>query len=299
MPYVRDSFWRGREFTSLAHMQAAAVDWCRDVAGQRSHRGLDGAAPAAVFAAVERPALRPLPRTGFVLATWSTGKVGPDIHVKVGPALYSVPWRLIGQRVQARCTATSVQIIHDGTVVATHVRAERGRRTNPDQYPPEKIAFHLRTPTWCRTTAQTVGPACRQVIEALLVDNALFRIRGAQGILALRGKHGPAALERACATALAAGDPSYRTIKGILALTPPSTRPAGLTHRSAGPERGAAAAVPAFLRGQHELSPASPVAGTNVVLLPTTSVNPTTNGTTNATTNQTSNGSDVATEAAR
>ncbi len=33
--------------------------------------------------------------TPFVLAAWSTGKVGPDIHVKVGPALYSVPWRLL------------------------------------------------------------------------------------------------------------------------------------------------------------------------------------------------------------
>ena len=39
-------FWRGREFGSLEQMQDAAVTWCRDVAGQRSHRGLDGATPA-------------------------------------------------------------------------------------------------------------------------------------------------------------------------------------------------------------------------------------------------------------
>jgi hypothetical protein len=51
MPYVRDSFWRGREFVSLQQMQAAAIDWCRDVAGQRRCRPLDGACPAAVFAA--------------------------------------------------------------------------------------------------------------------------------------------------------------------------------------------------------------------------------------------------------
>ncbi|MGI8694739.1 MAG: Mu transposase domain-containing protein [Geodermatophilaceae bacterium] len=42
-----------------------------------------------------------MPATQFGLATWSTGKVCPDIHVKVGPARYSVPWPLIGQRVQA------------------------------------------------------------------------------------------------------------------------------------------------------------------------------------------------------
>jgi len=39
-----------------------------------------------------------------VLATWSTAKVGPDIHAKVGKTLYSVPWRLIGQRLDARET---------------------------------------------------------------------------------------------------------------------------------------------------------------------------------------------------
>ena len=49
MPYIRDSFWRGRQFASVAEMQAAAVDWCRDVAGRRSCRPLSGAAPASVF----------------------------------------------------------------------------------------------------------------------------------------------------------------------------------------------------------------------------------------------------------
>jgi transposase len=81
MPYVRDSFWRGREFTSLQAMREAAVRWSSEVAGQRACRPLDGAAPAAVFAAVEQQALRPLPVAPFVLATWSAARVGPDIHL--------------------------------------------------------------------------------------------------------------------------------------------------------------------------------------------------------------------------
>jgi len=76
MPYVRDSFWRGRAFTSLWDMQSGAVRWSREVAGARACRPLDGAAPAAVFAAVEAPALGPLPATPFVLATWSSGSPG-------------------------------------------------------------------------------------------------------------------------------------------------------------------------------------------------------------------------------
>ena len=129
MPYVRDSFWRGREFTSLQQMQAAALTWCRQVANVRSHRSLDGASPVSVFDAVEAAALKPLPHNDFVLATWSTGKVGPDCHVKVGKALYSAPWKLIGQQVDARAAGNTVQILHQGTVVATHVQLLRGRAT--------------------------------------------------------------------------------------------------------------------------------------------------------------------------
>jgi transposase len=230
MPYVRDSFWRGREFTSLDAMRADALTWCVEVAGTRACRPLDGAAPAAVFAAVEAPALMPLPVAPFVLATWSSARVGPDIHAKVGATLYSVPWRHIGDRLDARSTATMVQLFHHGDLIKTHPRKDRGKQTDLGDYPPEKIAFHLRTPTWCRRRATDIGPAATGVIDELLAENALFRLRAAQGVLGLADKHDPARLEAACAKATAAGDPSYRTIKGILAAgteTTPTARPGG------------------------------------------------------------------------
>ncbi|MFE6848770.1 hypothetical protein [Streptomyces sp. NPDC057686] len=43
MPYVRDSFWRGREFASVEHVQAEALAWCRKIAGRRQCRPLGGA----------------------------------------------------------------------------------------------------------------------------------------------------------------------------------------------------------------------------------------------------------------
>jgi hypothetical protein len=194
-----------------------------------------------VFAAVEAQALKPLPARPFTLATWSTGKVGPDIHVKVGKALYSVPWRLIGQRLDARQTWTTVQLFHNGTLVATHARAQRGRRTDMSHYPPEKIAFTLRTPTWCRRRAAEIGPGCVAVIAALLEVGALYRLRSAQGVLGLAGKYSPRRLEAACVKAVAVGDPSYRTIKGILAAgaetdpPPPSTGDGGAAAHLHGP----------------------------------------------------------------
>jgi hypothetical protein len=82
-----------------------------------------------------------------------------------------------------------------------------------EHYPPERIAFHMRTPIWCRH-AEEIGPACSAVIAALLEVNALFRLRAAQGVLGLRAKHAPARLEAACAKAIEVGDPSYARHQG-------------------------------------------------------------------------------------
>jgi transposase len=61
MIYVRDSFWKGRAFASLAQMQTDGVRWSLQVAGLRHCRSLDGAQPLRVFEALEAEALKPLP----------------------------------------------------------------------------------------------------------------------------------------------------------------------------------------------------------------------------------------------
>jgi hypothetical protein len=103
-----------------------------------------------------------------------------------------------------------------------------------------------------------VGPACATLVGELLAVNALFRLRQAQGVLRLGQRHGDARLEAACARALEAGDPSYRTVKGILAA---GTERAPLT--AAAGDGGA----PAFLHGPDALFAAGPAAAGNVVSL--------------------------------
>jgi len=253
VPYVRDSFWRGREFVSLPQMQAEAVRWSLEVAGQRHCRPLEGAAPAAVFDAVEKEALKPLPAGPFVLATWATAKIGPDIHAQAGKVLYSVPWQHIGKTADVRLTGTMVQFFIGGDLVKTHPRKIRGKQTDFGDYPPEKIAFHMRTPAWCRRQAAAIEPACEQVIGELLAENALYRLRSAQGVIGLADKHDPARLEAACARAITAGDPSYRTIKGVLAAgTEQDQLPAA-------PGDGGASA---FLRGPASFANVIPLPGT-------------------------------------
>jgi len=51
---------------------------------------------------------------------------GPDIHVKVGAALYSVPWRFIGAHLDARASHAQVQLFSAGELVKTHITASAG-----------------------------------------------------------------------------------------------------------------------------------------------------------------------------
>ena len=153
----------------------------------------------------------------FVLATWSTARVGPDIHAKVGKTIYSIPWRYLGQRVDARSTPSVVQFFHQGTLIATHGRKPQGKQTDLSHYPPEKIAFPMRTPTWCRTRAAEIGPACRHGHRRPAAKSTpCSGCAPRKASSAWPTKHSPARLEAACAKAIAVGDPSYRTVKGIL-----------------------------------------------------------------------------------
>jgi transposase len=239
MPYIRDSFFAGRDFSCLAQMQAEALRWVTDVYGRHKHRGLDGQTPASVFTAVEADALMPLPPRPFESVVYSVGRVAPDCHVKSGKALYSVPWRLMGQQVTVRTAGDVVQIFCADTVVATHVLHLSGRSTNVEHYPPHKIAHTLRSVTWCRTQAEQIGPGAVAIVAELSQVNAIHRLRAIQGIIRLRDTYGDARLDAACARALQVGDPNYRTVKGILV--------AGTEHGDDPPQH--APTPPAILRG--------------------------------------------------
>jgi hypothetical protein len=80
-------------------------------------------------------------------------------------------------------------------------------------------------------------------VLALMEVNALYRLRQAQGVVGLADRHGAERLEAACRRALAVGDPSYKTVRGILAAgtendgeTAPETPPAAPAHLH-GPQR--------------------------------------------------------------
>lgn len=127
-----------------------------------------------------------------------------------------MPWRFIGRRLDAREATATVEFFDNGEVVKTWPRAERGKQTDFADYPPEKIAFFMHTPVWCRKRAGELGPGVSELVNALLEGQALHRLRSAQGVVGLAEKHGAERLDAACRRAIDVGDPGYRTVKGIL-----------------------------------------------------------------------------------
>ena len=68
MPYIRDAFWGGKDWPSVAAMNEAAARWCREEAGHRIH-GTTGRSPAVHFQTDEHPVALPLPPQPWELAT--------------------------------------------------------------------------------------------------------------------------------------------------------------------------------------------------------------------------------------
>lgn len=216
--YVKRNFLGGREPTSLTQANADVRRWCLTTAGQRTH-GTTRKQPLTQFESVEKAALKPLPNAPYDLAIWKKAKLHEDCYVVFDNAYYSGPFRLVGQELFVHGGSREVRLYTpDYQLVATHERAQEAgqRQTHPDHLPPDKVAGVFLTRVTCLAAAADIGPATAEVVQTLLADPTLERLPMVRRLLAWRDRVGDTRLEAACARALRYGDPSYKTVKGIL-----------------------------------------------------------------------------------
>jgi transposase len=214
--YVKGNFLPLREFRDLADLNAQACRWVMEEAGVRIH-GTTRERPLERFA-VETPLMRALPAIAPDLGTWHRVVVHRDCHVQFDRRLYSVPFALVGKRLWLRATDSFVAIYEDYRLVANHLRARKlgERLTVTAHLPPEAQAFFARDRRWCVARAAEIGPATAELVERLLSDRIVERLRAAQGVLRLAETYSPARLESACVRALYHASPFFRTVKTIL-----------------------------------------------------------------------------------
>ena len=209
---------RNRTFFSLAEANRAIrehVAWLNS----RPFKKLAGSR-ASLFEELDRPALRPLPATPYEYAVWKQAKVSIDYHVEVERHYYSVPYGLVGVRVDVRASARTIEVFARGRRVASHLRsAAVGRHTTESAHMPESHRRHLEwTPGRLVAWGEQTGPSTGALVAAILRSRPHPEqgFRSCLGIFRLGRRHGPARLEAACARALAAGALSYRSVDSIL-----------------------------------------------------------------------------------
>src|SRR5829696_4307064 len=125
--YVREDFFLARSFRNLDDLNAQFSQWLDQVANRRLH-GTTGRIVIEHFAE-ERPSLRPLPAGPFNTVLGLERRISREGMISVGGNLYSVPDGTRRRPVEVQVTATEVQILEDGRLVAVHPVLEgRGRR---------------------------------------------------------------------------------------------------------------------------------------------------------------------------
>lgn len=119
--YVKRNALAGRSFESFAALEAHLARWSARV-DRRVHKTTHEK-PVDRFEQAERAALRPLPERPLQARERRlTRKVSHDSLVDIDTVRYSVPYRLVRDRVEVQVGTSTVRIFHASTLVAEHLR---------------------------------------------------------------------------------------------------------------------------------------------------------------------------------
>jgi transposase len=231
---------RHQTFFTLADLNAAIRERI-DAINERPMKRV-GISRRMLFEQIDRPALKRLPATRYELAEWKGCRVNIDYHVEVDHNFYSVPYPLVHARVEARFTASTVEVFFKNRAVAVHVRLTgRGRyATRVDHMPRAHRAHAEWTPSRLIAWANQTGPATGRLVAGMLErrPHPEQGYRACLGLMRLGREHGADRLEAACQRAEHLRSYRYRTVEHILKhqqdrlpLDEPPARPA-LTHEN-------------------------------------------------------------------
>lgn len=185
----------------------------------RPMKGL-GVSRRELFERVDRPFLRPLPVEAWEYSEWKPAKVSIDYHVDIGRHYYSVPFSLVGETVDARVTARTVELFHRSQRIAVHRRSwEAGRHTTVAEHMPAAHRAHAEwSPTRMIAWAGSVGPQTAALVEAILRERPHPEqgYRSCLGLMRLAKREGEVRMEAACRRALFGRARSYTSVAAIL-----------------------------------------------------------------------------------
>ena len=192
---------RGRTFYSIGELNG----FMREIADEfnaKTQRKY-GLSRKEKFDQGERIKLLPLPAKTYRFGEWKKAKLHPDCHIQIGYNFYSAPYQLRGKMLEVRVTSSLIEVFHDLSRVACHIRVSgrsRGRyQTKHEHLPEAHVAVLEATPQTILEQAFEVGPKTGGLIERMFSEarHPLMYLRRAQGILRLANRYSKSSLEQA------------------------------------------------------------------------------------------------------
>jgi hypothetical protein len=145
--FIEHNFLAGRAFTTLADLNQQALAFCDKVnAAPKRHLH---ASPRELFA-LERTRLHPLPLFVPEVYTLHQRLVDVEGYISVDAHRYSVPYALIGRRLEVRETKDRIEVYEGPRLVASHARALTKTPTRvslPEHRPPRGHGPFVRQPS--------------------------------------------------------------------------------------------------------------------------------------------------------
>lgn len=210
--------FRHRKFSSVGELNAAINELLDRLNHRRFRKRED--TRASLFVALDKPALQPLPRERYVMAEFKTVRANIDYHVELERHYYSVPYQLAGEQLEARYTATTVEIFQSSKRVASHARSfALYRHTTVHEHMPKSHQAHLEwTPSRLIHWAETIGGATAEVVRHILQNrpHPEMGYRACLGIMRLAKTYSKERLEAASQRALQLQAFSYTSLRSIL-----------------------------------------------------------------------------------
>lgn len=225
---TRSDCFAGEHLYNLAEARQRALYWSRHEYGMRRH-STTGRLPHEYFESVEACHLNPPPSAPYDVPTWCDPKVGRDHLAQVVKAIYSLPTRWIGKRVQARADSSLVRFYFHNELIKTHPRKPPGGRSiDPTDFPDEKRPYAMRDINYLQCQATECGPAVGQYAAQLLEGPLPWtRMRRVYALLRLVRRYGQARVEATCTTALEHRMLNVKRLENMLKnAAPPEPAPA-------------------------------------------------------------------------
>ena len=208
---------RNRAFFSLGALNTAIGELLAEL-NQKPMQQLR-ASRKELFERLDRPALQPLPANRYEPAQWKICRANIDYHVDVERHFYSVPYPLHGEQLEARYTASIVEVYFKNRRVASHRRRyDHQPSTLPEHMPSAHRAHAEWTPSRLIRWAQQTGPDTGRLVAGILDrrPHPEQGYRACLGLMRLGRQYGADRLEAASARAMRLQSYSYRTVRNIL-----------------------------------------------------------------------------------